>query len=368
MLEGDELERQAVDFWRQMAQQNCGWLWKLLRKLKKLSCFDKICNDDSVFFNSNSKELNTMLKEINKLIILNEEIRCKAQIEKSKHAWMLPVWPKWNSLRPWEVKDLPEKHVLTLTRWAGCEHNCLIEMGIIFRVPRCERLCKRCKVIDDEFHALGNCIKHFAKRLLAVDKLKLVFDEAEVTVATNSSEDEFFSLLTHIHLLKQQKTAWIAVAIFMKQIEEFNDQKELIQPKRRLRKIPYIPNELASHPQRCLQSSNRHTSHQAAIKNCHAIHLTAIQAATQTHEAAMHQAKLPCIVTKLPSTPSGLLSNPRNSHPIHQARQAAVQSYHATIKTHEVTMHHAKLPSISTKLPSTPSTLPYKLPSCHPIQ
>lgn len=44
-----------------------------------------------------------------------------------------------------------------ITKLRISDHSLLIEKGRHFKIPREERLCKKCKVLDDEKHFLINC-------------------------------------------------------------------------------------------------------------------------------------------------------------------------------------------------------------------
>ena len=67
---------------------------------------------------------------------------------------------KWNIIYHIQIENV--RHILTKFRLS--EHKLLIEIGRNLKIPRDQRLCEICNVLEDEFHFFYECKRNTNNR------------------------------------------------------------------------------------------------------------------------------------------------------------------------------------------------------------
>jgi hypothetical protein len=105
----------------------------------------------------------------------------------------------------------PDRHILTKFRLS--EHKLLIEIGRNLKIPRDQRLCAICNVLEDEFHFFFKCKRNANNRNILYQCFQNIYSnflelnhEEKLTKILNLSTPEHFCLWRHSEVWKYHRS------------------------------------------------------------------------------------------------------------------------------------------------------------------
>lgn len=212
----DPLEDATMKHWRMRAKKRQGWLLEIVCRIKKLHMSQYQWNADFDqmldWKGENHVELKATCK---RQLAVQEEQDLQEIPSRSRHAWILKIWPDMRGRRLWEMTTFARRSQQALTKFALCEHVLDVELGKMAGVDWHERRRKACwrqlgkDRVETETHVMGPCVRlHVERPIIRWKTVKILIEEHLITPELVKNMDADSADVQGFLPLLHQARAW----------------------------------------------------------------------------------------------------------------------------------------------------------------